>query len=285
VTAFVEEAPRRLTSLVQELRKLPAFVRRDFLVALSYRAAFFGDAVGLVFGALVFYYVGMMVDQSKLPSYSGNQPSYIEFVAVGLALGVFIQLGLGKVAEVMGREQVQGTLESLVVTPTAMTTIQIGSVLYDLIYIPIRTAVFLIVIDVAFGLNFYSSGIVPAMLLLIFFIPFVWGLGLVAGAAALTVRRGAGLIGTGVALLTLGSGAYFPLELLPNWVETLSAANPITLAIEGMRNALIGGTGWSGIGRSLAILAPLSLLSLALGLAAFRVAQWRERRRGTLGLY
>jgi ABC-2 type transport system permease protein len=285
VTTLAEAAPGRLTTLAEELRKLPAFVRRDFLVAWSYRTPFFSDAIGLVFGALVFYFVGLMVDQSKIPAYSGTQPSYLEFVAIGLALGVFLQIGLGKVAEVMSREQLMGTLESLVVTPTAITTIQIGSVLYDLLYIPLRTVVFLVAIDLAFSLNFHVTGLLPATLLLVFFIPFVWGLGLAAAGAAVTLRRGAGAIGIGVAFLTLGSGAYFPLELLPGWVETVSVANPITLAIEGMRETLIGGTGWSGIGRSLALLAPLSLASLAFGVSSFRLAQWRERRRGTLGLY
>jgi ABC-2 type transport system permease protein len=285
MSSFVEPLPGRLAVFVEDLRKLPAFMRRDFLVAWSYRTAFFSDAVSLVFGAFMFYFVGLMVDQSKIPTYGGTQATYMEFVAIGLALGVFLQIGLGRVAAVMNTEQLMGTLESLVVTPTAAATIQVGSVMYDLIYIPVRTGLFLLAIDLGFGLHFQAGGILPATVTLLFFIPFVWGLGLAAAGAVLTFRRGSGVIGLGVAFLTLGSGAYFPLELLPGWVQKVSVANPITVAIEGMRQALIGGVGWSGVGTDLLVLAPLSGFSLAAGIFVFRLAQWRERRRGTLGLY
>jgi ABC-2 type transport system permease protein len=285
VSTLVEPLPGRLAVIVEELRKLPAFVRRDFLVAWSYRTAFVSDALSLFFGAFIFYFVGLMVDQTKIPTYGDTHATYMEFVAIGLAVGVFLQIGLGRVAAVMNREQLMGTLESLVVTPTAIATIQIGSVVYDLIYIPIRTAVFLLAIDVGFGLHFQADGILPAAVLLLFFIPFVWGLGLAAAGATLTFRRGSGAFGIGVGFLTLGSGAYFPLELLPGWVQALSVINPITVAIEGMRETLIGGVGWSGVATDLLVLAPISLFSLAAGAFAFRFAQWRERRRGTLGLY
>ena len=52
-----------------------------------------------------------------------------------------------------------------------------------------------------------------------------------------------------------------------------------------IRDALIGGTGWSGIGIAAAVLAAWALFSLAAGLLAFRQALARERRLGTLGLY
>ena len=38
-----------------ELRKLGAFVRRDFLIAWSYRMSFLTSFVGLFAGALIFY--------------------------------------------------------------------------------------------------------------------------------------------------------------------------------------------------------------------------------------
>ena len=57
-----------MSALAGELRKLPAFVRRDFLVAWSYRLPFIGDWIGLALQAFTFYFVGLMVDPSTLPS-------------------------------------------------------------------------------------------------------------------------------------------------------------------------------------------------------------------------
>lgn len=159
-----------MTVLAAELRKIPAFVRRDFLVSWSYRLAFVSDVVGLIAGAALFYLIGLMVDPTKIPSYGGGRATYMEFVAVGIALGVFIQLGLARVATVLRNEQLTGTLECLLMTPTASSTIQLGSVAYDLVYVPIRTGIFLAIIAVAFGLDLDVGGIVPAGLALLLFI-------------------------------------------------------------------------------------------------------------------
>jgi ABC-2 type transport system permease protein len=285
VTELVLAEPSRGRVLLEEARKLPAFVRRDFLTAWSYRMSFFTDIVQLVGQALLFYFVGLMVDQSVLPSYGGSEVSYLEFAAVGMALNVFVQFGLQRVAAAVRTEQLMGTLESLLTSPTATPTIQVGSVAFDLVYLPLRLVLFLVSLAVAFGLAFQTSGILPAAAVLAAFLPFVWGLGVASAAMMLTFRRGGGLIGMGVVGLGLISGAFFPVTLLPGWLEATSAANPIAIAIDGMREALLGGVGWSAVAPALAVLAPLSVVSLALGVTAFRLALRRERRVGTVGQY
>ena len=274
-----------MTTLAGELRKLPAFVRRDFLVAWSYRLPFVTDWIGLAFQAIMFYFVGLMVDPSKLPTFGGEPTTYLAFVAVGIAISAFMTLALGRVSVGIQQEQLAGTLESLLMTPTSPATVQLGAVVYDLIYIPIRTAVFLVVIALAFGIDFYASGLLPALVVLVVFIPFVWGLGVASAGATLTFRRGSGVVGIAMTVLVLFSGAYYPLDLLPNWIATLAELNPITIAVDGMREPLLGGTGWDGVGKAVTILLPLAAVSIALGGVAFRAALRRERRQGTLGLY
>ena len=275
----------RVDGLVGELAKLPAFLRRDLLVAWSYRFAFVGDLFNLAAQTLTFYFVGQMVDPSKLPVYGGTQATYLEFVAIGIGVSAFLLFGLGRVAQAVRGEQLMGTLESVLMTPTASPTVQIGSVFFDLIYIPIRTALFLFVVAVAFGLNFHAEGIVPAALVLLVFIPFVWGLGVLVAALTLTFKRGMGAVGLGALALGIFSGAYFPLSLMPHWLASVAADNPIARAMDAIRTALLSDAGWAGIASDLALLAPLSALSLAIGLFAFKLALRRERRLGTLGLY
>ncbi len=274
-----------MSAVVSEILKIPAFVRRDFLVAWSYRMSFVTDLLGLAGQALLFYFVGQLVDPSKMPTYGGNDVSYLEFAAVGMLLGAFIQFGMQNIASAVRNEQLQGTLESLLVTPTAPHTIQLGSVAFLFLYIPIRIVLLLGVIAVAFGLDFQGSGVVPALVLLLGFLPFVWGLGVASAAAIVTFRRGAGLLAMGTLVVAFVSGLYFPIELLPDWLATIAEQNPIALAVEGMRESLLGGSGWADIGSTLVVLVPMSLLALAFGVVAFRAALARERRLGTVGLY
>ena len=279
------EIPGRRPLLLEEAAKLPAFARRDLLVAWSYRFAFFTDALSLLLQAFLFYFVGLLVDQSKLPEIGGSPVSYMEFVVVGIALAAFVQIGLGRVSMAMRREQMLGTLEAILATPTSPSTIQLGSVVYDLLYVPLRTGLFLALVAVGFGLDFNVGGILPATLVVLAFIPFVWGLGLISAAGTLTFRGGSTGVGVGLTIMTLGSGAYFPLELLPGWVETVARVNPMAIAIDGMREPLLGTVDWMESLQHLLTLAPIAAVSLTIGIVAFRIALQRERRRGTLGLY
>jgi ABC-2 type transport system permease protein len=285
VISAAEPAPRRWSIFVEETAKLSAFVRRDFLVAWSYRFAFVTDALALLLQALLFYFVGLLVDESKLPEIGGSPVSYMQFVVIGIALAAFVQIGLGRVSAAMRQEQMLGTLESILATPTSPSTIQLGSVVYDLIYVPLRTAIFLALVAIGFDLDFNLAGLPPAMLVVLFFIPFVWGLGLISAAGTLTFRAGSTGVGFAIMIMTLASGAYFPLDLLPGWVETAASVNPMAIAIDGMREPLLGTVDWGETLKQLLVLTPLALVSLGAGVLAFRRALRRERRRGTLGLY
>lgn len=281
----IATAASRRALFLGELRKLPAFIRRDFLVAWSYRMSFFSDGLSLLSLMLVFYFIGLMVDTSQLPTYGGSQVTYIEFAAIGLAVGVYTQFGLDRVASAIRSEQMMGTLESLLVTPTAPSTIQVGSVAFNFLYLPLRTILLLVGLAVVFGLHFEASGIGPALAILVFYVPFIWGFGVAGAAVVLTFRRGGGLVALGAMALGLVSGVYFPLELLPDWIASISQYNPVALAISGMREALLGGAGWAAIASTIGLLAAMSFISLVFGLVVFRLALRRERRRGTLGLY
>jgi ABC-2 type transport system permease protein len=271
--------------VLTEFAKVGAFVRRDFLTALTYKAGFVSDWISLFVTAFLFYFTGRLVDPAKLPSYGGSRATYLEFVLIGIVLGFFVQIALSRVASVMRQEQFGGTLEVLLMTPTAPFTVQLGSVMYDLLLIPIRLAVFAGIVAVTFGLNFKASGILPAAVYVVLTIPFVWGLGLVSAGLMMTLRRGGGVVTLGVGLLTLASGAYFPLSVLPAALRELAKANPLAIAIGGMRNALLGGSGWSGVPGDVALLMLIGAISLTLGTAVFRHGVRRERRLGTLGLY
>jgi ABC-2 type transport system permease protein len=145
-------------------------------------------------------------------------------------------------------------------------------------------ALLLIVAALTLGLAFEPAGILPSVALLAAFVPFVWGLGLITAAAIVTFRRGTGMLGVAMSVLGLASGAFFPLTLLPLWLQRVAEANPIAIVMEGTRGALIGGAP-ENLSASLLVLMLMSALALAAGVWAFRAALAREHRRGTLGLY
>ena len=268
-----------------EVRKVAAFFRRDFLINWSYRLAFFSDWANMIMQVALFYFLGRLIDAQRLPDVGGVRPSYVEFVVVGIAFASFLQIGLNRVVTVVRNEQLIGTLESLLMTPTSPVTLQLGSVAYDVVYVPIRMVLFFVLSSVILGADFTFLGLFPVALILVVFIPLVWGLGMISAAGVVTFKRGFGVVGLGSLILTATSSTYFPVEVLPSWLQAVARYNPITIALSASRKALLGGAGWSEILPSVAALVPMAALTLVAGIVAFRLALLRERRRGTLGLY
>jgi len=272
--------------VVSDLPKVGAFIRRDLLITLSYRLALVADWINLLVQMVTFYYVGKIVDGATMPVYGGARASYVEFVSIGIALTTFMAVALTTVVQALRTEQLAGTLEVLLTTPTSVAVIQLGSAVYQAVYIPLRTAVFLGFVALIFGARFDPAGVPLTLLIVALFVPVVWGLGLVSAASTMTFRRGGGLVGLGTIALTVTSGAYFPVDVMPGWLTPLLAYNPIGLTLEGVRRSLLG-DGMTGgeVFSLIALLVPMAAVTLALGGLAFRQALRREIRRGTLGVY
>jgi ABC-2 type transport system permease protein len=265
--------------------RLSAFARRDLLTAWSYRAAFLSDIFGLAFQIVLFYFLGRLVDPATLPQYGGRPTSYLEFAAVGIVLGAFMGLGMSKTSTALRQEQLAGTLESLLMTPVRPWVIQLGMASYDLLYVPLRTGLFLGALALTLDVSFQWAGVPAALLLLGAFIPFVWGLGMIGAAAILTFKRGGGIVGIVATAISITSGAYFPLTLLPGWLRPIAEANPVGLAYEGTRQALLGGASVGDVLAKAGVIALWALLAIGAGHLAGTLALARERRRGTLITY
>jgi ABC-2 type transport system permease protein len=272
-------------SVIAEVRKLAAFLRKDALIAWSYRRAMVSDIVSFLGEAALFYFLSFLVDPARMPQLGGTRADYMGFVAVGLTVAAFYQMGVAKMIGAVRNEQLMGTFEALLVTPTAPTTIQIGLVIYDLIRIPVRAGLFLVLADKVFGVDIHWAGLAQTIAITLVFLPFVWGVAAALAAVVVGFRQATAVVGFVNYALLLGSGTYFPMELLPSWLETTIRLNPLALALNGARAALLGGAGWETTLPQIAMILPLSILAWVAGTLGFRFALDRERRAGTLGLY
>ena len=94
-------------------------------------------------------------------------------------------------------------------------------------------------------------GLLPATVVLLF-VPFVWGLGIILSAATITFKQGgAGLLGSP------GSSRrrYFPVTLFSaGLLSKVAEHNPMTVTIDALRDLLLGGAGWSEVGDAAAVL-------------------------------
>ena len=107
-----------------------------------------------------------------------------------------------------------------------------------------------------------------------------WALGLAICGLILRQGMGAeGLAWTVVFTISPISAVYYPVSILPAWLQHAAWALPSTYAFEGMRAVL-----FTGVFRAdyFVTAAALDIIYLALGAAVFFVAFHNARRRGAL---
>ena len=107
-----------MSAFVAETRKVSAFMRRDPLSVCRTAPRSWATSLRSAIQAAIFGFVAQFVDPSSLPSYGGEQASYFEFVMIGVIIATVSGLLLSRVATAIRQEQMIGTLESLLVTPT-----------------------------------------------------------------------------------------------------------------------------------------------------------------------
>lgn len=260
-----------------------AFVRRDFLTALSYRLPFVIDTFSSAFQLALFFYLSRIVDRADISGGADLTVGYFPFVVVGLVMMRIIDTALRSFSDKLRNEQAMGTFEVLIATPTRLTTLVVGSAAYNLLY---GVASGLVMLLVAFGIGL-TVHVSPATAFVAFAglvasLGFFMAVGMVVAAFIVVFKQGSAVLGMATQLLGLAGGAYFPITLFPEPLEVLARANPLTWSLEILRGALLADT---LLWPQLALLAGTAVILLPVALTVLRAAIDRARAQGTLAQY
>jgi ABC-2 type transport system permease protein len=152
-----------------------------------------------------------------------------------------------------------------------------------LVYGFLHTAIILGVVALFFHLDLREANLLGGgVMLLAGSLSFI-GLGMVASVLPLLFpERGAQMTHVIQALLLLISGVYFPVSVLPRWMQPLTRISPATYVLEGMRSALLDGAGMAALLAPLGRLLLIGLIAIPVGLMIFRQAEMYAKRTGKL---
>jgi ABC-2 type transport system permease protein len=254
-----------------------AVMRRDLHVYLSYRTRLVSQVLTALFSLTLFYYVSRLVHVNGFNSHK----AYFGFVVVGIAL-ISVLYSSFSIPELVRQELIAGTFDRLLLSPFGAIRSVIAMSLFPMVFSFLIATLTLMLGCVIFGLQLHWATVplaVPVMLLvLLAFLPF----GVLFAALTVVVKQGN--VGTSwvIALLSIIGGLYFPVSLLPHWLQTAAKLQPFTAATDLLRHLLVN----SSLGESpqtallklagfAAVLLPISIIVLG---RAIRLGQ----RRGTI---
>ena len=149
-------------------------------------------------------------------------------------------------------EMYSRNLGNLFVSPLRLHEFVIAQMLMSIVRVVIGSGVALLVAVLFFDLQIAQQAFALSLCLGCLLV-FGWAVGLLANGLVLRFGLGAEEIGWAVVFL-IGplSGAYYPVSVLPSWLQTVAYALPTAWAFEAMRAALIEGRiAWDFLGTSM----------------------------------
>ncbi|MFI5388426.1 MAG: ABC transporter permease [Candidatus Eremiobacterales bacterium] len=280
--------PAPVRSFSATLAKAGAIYKRDRRIATSYDMAFIIQWLQIVVQVLGFYYMSKLFSHPRFGGFS--------YWVINLGFSRFQMTALQSFQTAIRGDQMLGTLECVLVTPTSLATVVMSPGLWGFTLTAMQVLLY-IVLGATLGVDFSHTNYLTLVVFVILTIACMSPLGVMAASTIMTFKQNAPTQFVAGSAAQLLGGVLFPVALLPVPLQWLSWLLPITHSLNGVRAAiglLPGKEGMAMHGAALpdpavaadaiwlvcatAILMPLSLF-------IFSRAVNRARRDGTLGHY
>jgi len=270
-----------MSGFVREMRGAYAFVERNVNLIKRYWG---WEVVWLIYSlvnSLAVTYIGAGME--RISGQSLDTEYLITYLLVGTLVWQYLSVIFYAISEMIAWERWEGTIEYTFMAPVSRTTHLVGTTLFAIGYGIVRTLVILAIVATFFRLDLGDANLIGAMLMLLAGSVSFVGLGILAAVLPLLYpERGAQMTNAVAAILLLISGVYYPVEVLPAWLQVVASASPATYVIEGMRSCLLQGETTVRLLPTVALLVGLGLAIIGIGLFIFRHVEMYAKRSGRL---
>lgn len=267
--------------MIHEARASYAFLERNFNLVKRYWGWEIVWLTYSIVNALSITYIGAGMD--KISGQALDTDFLILYLLVGTLVWSYLSVVFDSVSEMISWERWEGTIEYTFMAPVSRLTHMIGTTLFAVAYGILRTLIILAIVALFFRIDLGAANLIGAILMLLLgSISFI-GFGIVAAVLPLLFpERGSQMTHVIEALMLLISGIYYPVTVLPDWIQRISTLSPATYVLQGMRDSLLDGV---ATGELLGYVVPLvimGLVTIPIGLVVFGWVERYAKRTGRL---
>jgi len=267
------------------MKKLCVFLYRDWLNAASYKFEFIASLIGIIISSSTFFFIAKLIPAAEVASLKPYGGDYFSFAIIGIAFSGILNIFQNDLAGTIRTAQITGTFEALLVTPTRIPTILIGSSLYSFIFSLVSTilhiTVALTIFDMQIGPVNWPAVLVVFILMSLCFL----SIGILSASFILVYKKGNPFGWMFGSVSSLLGGVFFPVSVLPAGLKWISRLLPITYSLEGLRKSFLSSIGFKDILPEVTALIIFSVILLPVSFIVFRAALRKAKRDGSLTQY
>lgn len=265
-----------LQALAREAGASLAFVERNFRLVRRYLG---WELVFLFYNVINALTIGLIGWDAPAP----ERAERVVYLTIGALLWGFLSVLFQEIGDAVSWERWEGTIEYTFMAPIHRFTHLFGMCLYAILYGILRTAIVLLAVLLFFHVGLHHANITGALVVMaVSSLSFI-GLGLMAAVLPLlSTERGSQATHIVQGVILLVSGVYYPVRVLPGWLQVFSALSPATYTLAAARRAVLGGASVASLSGDLARLAAIGLVLIPLGLGIFLLGERYAMRTGRL---
>ncbi|MGH3088551.1 MAG: ABC transporter permease [Rubrobacteraceae bacterium] len=266
---------------LMELIAVWGYVQRNYFLTKRY---FMWEVVWLVYitaNALAITFIGAGVG---LVSDTEIDTRYLmTFLLVGALIWSYLSVLFDVLSETVSWERWEGTIEYTFMSPSSRATHLLGMGIYAIFYGIAQIAIMFGVVSLFFDLDLSNANYLSALALLAVCSVSLLGFGIVAAVLPLlSPEKGQQVSYIVSSLLLLVSGVYYPVEVLPGWMQAIATLSPVTYALEAIREALLEGASLGELWEYIWPLLIMGVVFVPLGLWVFSLGERYAKRTGKL---
>ena len=263
-------------------RKAWAFIKRDFQSESSYKINYMLRVASSLLWIVLFYFLSKIVDSSE-----ASLVKYGELLLLCVDWPCLFPVFPAGARDLLGLDparQATGCLEAMLSTQTAPQACVLFS-LCTLIESLVQLVIVLGAGVVFFDVDFTQTNIPAALMVFVLALLTFVSLGIMSAAGIVVLKKGdpVGWVLTSASMI-LG-GAYFPIEVMPGWLQTIAKMIPATYALDALRLTMLRGYALRDVSTQVLVLGGMVLVLLPVSLKLFDAAVNKAKKDGTLAQY
>jgi len=263
-------------TLRNELIGLGGFVERNVYLTKRYILWDVAFMIWTIANTLTIVFIARV---EKLPPAEENRLATI--LLVGAVIWAFLGIIFEFMTETVAWERWEGTIEYTFMAPVSRVMHLGGQGAFAVLYGLIRATILFFAVAAFIGIHMPNANFGAALALLaIASVSFI-GIGMMTSVLPLiSPEKGAQLGFVAQGLMLVVSGVYYPVSVMPHWMQLISKVSPATYVLRGDRASIVSGTGlvWADAWP----LVLIAVASIPLGLAIFSIGERHAKKYGKL---
>jgi ABC-2 type transport system permease protein len=285
VDIISEDVPRRKSPIH---RVVISFIIRDLKVWWTYKFWLILDIAGMILFVVTYYLFSLITTSQQIQEAGYMVGGYFTFALIGIAFQQYVHFAVQSINESIRDEQWNGTMETILSTATDFKIFLLGEVCFSFI---VSSALLLmsLFVGLMLGAKVYATpaSILSVILLTILLIASHMDIGILSTGVIMKIKQGNPVTWAFSWLSQLVSGVFYPLRLLPWYLEWIGRIFPLTYSLDGIRLCLQSGKDLTSpeILNNVISLLIFIIIATPISIYIFKKGYDSARRDGSLGQY